>query len=199
MRITASGAVSKGKFARQVVPAIEGNQGPYRLSGSNGETYIIVLAGSEKIFIDGQRMTRGAQNDYIIDYNTAQITFTAKRLITKDSRIIAEFEYSEKSYARSLIFFNDEFEKDKLKIKFNLYSEQDSKNQPLQIQLDSAKKALMNSVGDQIEQAVYPTSDSVVFNSNQILYRKTDTTTTSGTYPGIFIYSTNPDSAYWSV
>jgi hypothetical protein len=200
MRATVSGAVSKGKFARNVVPAIEGNQGPYRLTGSNGETYIIILAGSEKIFIDGQRMVRGAQNDYIIDYNTAQITFMAKRMVTKDSRIIAEFEYSEKSYARSLIFFNDELEKDKLKIKFNLYSEQDSKNQPLQIELDSAKKAVMDSVGDHIEQAVYPTSDSTAFNVNQILYRKADTTTIGGiTYPGIFIYSTNPDSAHWSV
>ncbi len=199
MHVTASGAVSKGKSARQVVPAIEGNQGPYRLSGSNGETYIIILAGSEKIFIDGQRLTRGSQYDYIIDYNTSQITFTAKRLVTKDSRIIAEFEYSEKSYARSLLFFNDEFEKDKLKIKFNLYSEQDSKNQPLQIQLDSAKKALMNSVGDHIDQAVYPTSDSVAFNSNQILYQKMDTTIGAITYPGIFVYSTSADSAHWAL
>jgi len=199
MRIAVSGAVSKGKFARNVITAIESNQGPYKLSGSNNEAFIVILAGSEKVYIDGQILVRGAQNDYIIDYNTAQVTFTAKRLITKDSRIVVEFEYSEKSYARSLVYFNDEFEKDKLKIKFNLYSEQDSKNQPLQIQLDSAKKALMSSVGDHIDSAFYPTADTVTFNSNQILYQKKDTTTANGTYTGIFVYSTNPDSAKWLV
>lgn len=199
MRVTVSGAVSKGKFARNVITSVEGNQGPYRLTGSNNETYIIILAGSEKVYIDGQTMVRGAQNDYIIDYNTSQITFTAKRMITKDSRIVVEFEYSEKSYSRSLLYFNDEFEKDKLKIKFNIYSEQDSKDQPLQIQLDSAKKALMASVGDHIDSAFYPTADTVTFNTNQILYQKKDTTAVNATYPGIFVYSTNPDSAKWQV
>ena len=199
MRITASGAVSKGKFARNLLSVLEGNQGPYRLTGSNNETFIIALAGSEKVYIDGLLQVRGAQYDYIIDYNTAQVTFTAKKLITKDSRVVVEFEYSEKSYARSLFYFNDEFEKDKLKIKFNLYSEQDSKNQPLQIQLDSTKKAVMSEVGDQINLAFFPTADTVTFNNSQILYQKQDTTTVNGTYPGIFVYSTNPDSARWQV
>lgn len=199
MRTTISGAVSKGKFSRNTIAATEGNQGPYRLNGSNNETFIIILAGSEKVYIDGQVMTRGTQNDYIIDYNTAQITFTSKRMITKDSRIVVEFEYSEKSYARSLIYFNDEFEKDKLKIKFNLYSEQDSKNQPLQMELDSAKKERMNAVGDHIDSAFFPTADTVAFNTNQILYQKKDSTTANGTYAGIFVYSVNPDSARWLV
>ena len=199
MRITVSGAVSKGKFARDILAVAEGNQGPYPLTGSNNETYIIILAGSEKVYIDGQLLARGAQNDYTIDYNTSQLTFTARRIITKDSRVVVEFEYSEKSYARSLFYFNDEFEKDKLKIKFNVYSEQDSKNQPLQIQLDSSKIALMDSVGDHIDQAFYPTADTVPFNNTQILYQKKDTTTANGTYSGIFVYSVSPDSARWSV
>ena len=199
MRITVSGAVSKGKFARNTLVAIENNQGPYRLTGSNNESFIIVLAGSEKVYIDGLLLARGAQHDYIIDYNTAQVTFTPKRLITKDSRIVVEFEYSERSYARSLIYFNDEFEKDKLKLKFNLYSEQDSKNQPLQIQLDSSKKVLMNSIGDQIDSALFPTYDSVAFNTNQVLYQKKDTVDSVGIHYEIFVYSVIPDSAHWLV
>ncbi len=196
-RVTVSAAVSKGKFARNTITAREGNQGPYRLTGSNNESFIIVLAGTEKVYIDGQLMKRGLQYDYIIDYNIAELTFTAKRLITKESRIAVEFEYSEKSYARSLLYFNDEIENDRFKIKFNAYSEQDSKNQPLLLDLDSAKKAVMAGVGDSIQQAFYPTYDSVEYNKDQILYHKIDTVTSLGTYPGVFVYST--DSANWRV
>ncbi len=196
-RVTVSAAVSKGKFARNTITAQEGNQGPYRLTGSNNESFIIILAGTEKVYIDGQLMKRGLQYDYIIDYNIAELTFTARRMITKESRISVEFEYSEKSYARSLLFLNDEIESEKVKIKFSAYSEQDSKNQPLLIDLDSAKKSVMANAGDSIQDAFYSTSDSVEFNADEIRYNKIDSTTSFGTYPGVFVYSS--DSAHWRV
>ena len=198
MRIGAGLAVSKGKFARQTLNAIEGNQGPYRLFGNNGESFIIILAGTEKIYYNGMLLERGNQNDYIIDYNTAELTFTAKRIITKDSRIVAEFEYSDKNYARSIIVANTEYESTKLKARINVYTEQDSKNQPLNIELDSTRQAIMAQVGDSVQNAFYPSYDSVGFNANTVLYQKIDTVTANGTFT-IFVYSTNSDSAYWQV
>lgn len=191
-------AVSRGKFARNQLKGVESNQGPYRLRGAENEPFIIVLSGTEKVYIDGKLLDRGQENDYVIDYNTSEITFTAKQLITKDKRIVVEFQYSDKNYARSLVHFGNDFEKDKLKLHFNIYSEQDSKNQPLQQELTPSQKKLLSDIGDTLSLAVSPGVDSVAFTNSEVLYQKKDTINGSQTY-SIFEYSTNSDSSHYRV
>ncbi len=100
---TAFGAVSRGQFRTQDIAPTDGVQGPYRLRGANGEEAIIVVAGSERVFLDGERLTRGQTEDYVIDYTQAEITFTANRLITDDRRITVEFQYSTTQFTRTLV------------------------------------------------------------------------------------------------
>ncbi len=71
----------------------EANQGPYQLTGKNGESTIIVLAGTEKLWINGEKLIRGENNDYTIEYGNGQVTFTNRRLISGESRIEVDFEY----------------------------------------------------------------------------------------------------------
>ena len=189
--ISVSGAVSKGKFARNQIQGIESNQGPYRLRGAENEPFIIVLSGTEKVYIDGELMQRGQENDYVIDYNTAEIRFTPKQKITKDKRITVEFQYSDKNYARSLYYIADEYRGHNLSFHVNYFSEQDSRNKPLQQQLSDEQKLLLAGVGDSLTQAVVPAVDSVAYNTSDVLYKKIDSTAGSFTYYGVYVYSTD--------
>src|SRR5690606_28492541 len=192
---TVSAAVSRGKFARNTFLGIEGNQGPYRLKGADNETFIIILSGTEQVFIDGMLLKRGNEFDYIIDYNTGEITFTSNRLITKDSRIVVEFQYSDRNYARSLVHFGTEFNSEKLQLNFNFYTEQDSKDQPLLQDLTDENKLFLSEIGDSIQDAVIPNINLVAFDENKVLYKMID----SLGYDSVFVYSTNPDSAIYQL
>jgi len=150
-----TGAVSRGKFHTNQFKGEEGKQGPYQLRGERGETEIIVLAGTERVWIDGEVMTRGEENDYVIEYGSGQITFTRKRLVTGDSRIEVDFEYSDLKFQRNLYSANVTGNGWKNRFKFNasLIRESDDKNNPLEIDLNDEEKQLLSQIGDQVEDA----------------------------------------------
>lgn len=96
-------AAARGEFARIRLPLTDGNQGPYRLTGSRGEAFVIVLAGTERVTLDGRLLTRGIDRDYVIDYNRGEITFTPRLLVNRFQRVVVEYEYSDREYLRSLL------------------------------------------------------------------------------------------------
>ena len=199
-KMIASGAISKGIFARNVFQGEEGNQGPYRLQGNNNEVYFVVLAGTEKVFIDGAQMQRGEDQDYIINYNTAEITFTAKRMISKDQRIQVEFEYANQNYLNSQLLFGDDLDVNKrLHLKFNYYSSTDAKNSPLNQVLTTEQKQFLSGLGDSVQNAYYPSATLDTFSASAVMYALRDSNVAGVHYDSVFVYSTNPDSAVYNV
>ncbi len=94
---------TRGKYMSMEIVGLDGVQGPYCLTSKENSKDISLISGSEKVWLDGERLVRGANYDYVIDYSLAEITFTAKHLIHFDSDIFIEYEYVDGVYTQKII------------------------------------------------------------------------------------------------
>ncbi len=149
-------AGQRGKFNTNNFNGTDGVQGPYGLTGQSGEKDIIVLAGTERVFVDGVEMIRGENNDYIIEYSNSTITFTPRRLITNASRIAVDFEYTDRKYSRN--FFGSGAKSllmdDRFKIAFQYLQEGDDQDAPIDFALSEEDKQILAQAGDDPLKAV---------------------------------------------
>ena len=149
----ASVAVARGQFIRQNITPGEGNQGPYKLTGAGAQRFLIVLAGTERIFLDGELLVRGLDADYVIDYNLAELTFTSRRLITRDSRIVAEYEFADQRYLRTLLAGHARYRSpdNRWTAYTNVYNQQDSRTATGDLPLTAAQRRSLAEAGDRVE------------------------------------------------
>ena len=203
-RTLVSAAIAKGKFARNIFQGQEGNQGPYLLQGNNNELYFIVLAGSEKVYIDGQLMQRGEDADYTINYNTAEITFTPNRLISQDARIQVEFEYADRNYLNvNLYLFDEVYVSNKLKVRLGMFSNSDARNSPINQTLTPEETKFLGGLGDSIQHAYYPVANVDTFSTGTVLYKKIDTSYKNAAgvvvQDSVYVFSTDATQTLYSL
>ena len=172
LKVAASGAVVRGKFNNYRVTGREGNQGPYKIFGVNNEPAILIIEGSEQVFINGEKIQGGADKDYTIDYNLAEITFNTTFPITNDMRIVVEFQYADRNYTRFLTYEEVEYKSDKWNFSGYFFSENDAKNQPIQQSLTDAQKQILANAGDDTNAMVSESAFVDVFDENKVLYKK---------------------------
>ncbi|MDQ3194075.1 MAG: hypothetical protein M3P82_03645 [Bacteroidota bacterium] len=175
-----SGAVQRGKFNTNSFNGIDRVQGPYVLVGKDNEINILVLSGTEKVYLDGNLMIRGEQADYVIDYGIGTVTFTNNRLITSASRIIVDFEYSDRKYNRTIIAGANQirFFKNKLSLITSYVNQNDNQDKTIDFTLSEQDRQILADAGDDKFKAI---KSGVIFAGRDSsgkglgLYAKVDT------------------------
>ena len=192
--VFASAALVKGQYAKSNFVGQEGNQGPYKLKGQNGELYVLVISGSERVYVNGVLLKRGENNDYTIDYNAGEIVFTPLFTITSEMRIAIEYQYSDRNYSRFVTYAGASHENEKWSFGGYLYSESDLKNQPLQQNLSQEQAQILVNAGDNPDLMTAPSAYADSYSDNKVLYRKTIFNSTA-----IFEYSNNPEDEFFKM
>lgn len=191
----ATGALVRGIFNTTKFTGQEGNQGPYKLTGPNGELFILVVSGSETVYVNGVPLVRGETKDYVIDYNAGEIIFNANYPITSEMRITVDYQFTERRYTRFVAYAGGNYQQNnKLTISAHVYSESDAKNQQLQQTLSAEQIAILAEAGDDPEQMIAESAIPDTFSANKVLYRRT---LINGVE--VFEFSADPDEELFTV
>ncbi len=191
----AAGALVRGVFQRSQFTGQEGNQGPYKLVGPNGELFILIVSGSERVYVNGLLLERGENADYVIDYNAGEIKFNSTYPITSNMRITVEYQFTDRNYTRFIGYGGGNYTSEKLDLGVYVYSENDAKNQPLQQNLSEEQVAILQAAGDDMDAMVAPSAVEDTFSENKLLYKK-DIAINGDE---IFVFSNDPEDELFSV
>lgn len=194
LNILASGAVVRGKFNTFRFTATEGNQGPYKIFGANNEANILIIEGSEQVYVNGRRIQRGENQEYTMDYNLGEITFNTTFPITNDLRIWIDFQYAERNYTRFITYNKADYTSEKLNVSGYFYNENDVKSQPIQQALTQEQQEVLANAGNNTDLMFAESAFPDTFDVNKILYRKVD----NGTIE-FFEYSTDENENLFNV
>lgn len=98
--VVLAGARSAGQFVSFSFRGTDGKQGPYLLADGSGATGVGVVAGSERVWLDGRELVRGRDRDYVIDYAAGEIEFTERVHVVGENEITVDYEHTSGDYER---------------------------------------------------------------------------------------------------
>ncbi len=152
-------ASPRGRFSSMELLGEEGKQGPYYVLES-GEGQATIVPGSEKVWLDGELLRRGAAADYTVDYAAGTVTFTSARPITKDSRITVDYEHSTDVYKRSLHTVMASSSAGPLELSASYVLERDDGNSAAAGGISDEQKSELARIGDSYTEEAPPDTSS---------------------------------------
>ncbi|WP_375580837.1 hypothetical protein ABWH96_07410 [Marivirga tractuosa] len=188
---------ARSKTGVQNIEPLEGVLGPYRIEGPQNEPFIFIMAGSEKVFLDGEQLQRGLENDYVIDYNAAEIIFNSLHYISKYSVIQIEFEYSDRQYNRNVTTLKHEQSIGNLDLSIGYFQQLDKPDNQIQ-DLSQSDLDALSSLDGSAKYAEIPAIDSLGFAPDKVRYARVDTVVNEQVFQ-IFRSSKNPEIAHYQL
>lgn len=148
------GGAPQGRRVELEIRGREGVQGPYELLSGLRLDQSFIVAGSERVWVDGELVVRGETNDYTIDYIRGTISFTPRRPVDPDRRIAVDFETSATGYRRNVAGARvDSLRVGPLYFGFAVLREADDPDRPRDRSLEEEELALLAAAGDDPEAA----------------------------------------------
>lgn len=138
-------SAGNGKQGSMKINIIDGKQGPYYLKTDAYQSSYLIVAGSEKIYLDGSLLERGS--DYSIDYSEGTVMF--KRLVMSANLVNAYYQYTDENYKQSMVFNSTEIPLgDRFRIRQNLMWQKDDSSSPLLYAFSEADRDSLALAGD---------------------------------------------------
>ncbi len=155
-KIAIAGAEAKGEFRTIQFRGTTGLQGPYELLSASRNTGEVIIAGTERVYLDGRKLDRGQNRDYTIDYDQGTVTFTPRTLMTSDSEVAVDFEATQQRYDRTTLFSAAESRAipGGFDLHFLYAREQDNKDRPKNQTFSEEELEILRNAGDDPTNAV---------------------------------------------
>ncbi len=132
----------------------QGKQGPYQLvSRLPGEEKLMV-AGSERVWLDNQRLSRGEEADYTVDYSRGEIWFTSRHPISAVSEIRVDFQVREGAYERGFTSIGSALADSSRFVSATWFRELDDTDRSPTIDLDEKEREALAAAGDSTTSAL---------------------------------------------
>jgi hypothetical protein len=155
-KVGAAAGSSKGVFRSISFRGTEQLQGPYELLSPGRVNGEVIIAGTERVYFDGDELQRGQNRDYTIDYDVGTITFTPRRLVTADTEIAIDFEVTQEQYSRTSTFAIGETSRlpAQFKLQTLLAREHDDSDRPKALSIEDPDRLILADAGDDEELAI---------------------------------------------
>ncbi|MBD3237708.1 MAG: hypothetical protein GF330_13475 [Candidatus Eisenbacteria bacterium] len=132
----------------------EGRQGPYDLLERQTGEQSVIVAGSERVWLDGVRMQRGTENDYTIDYASGELWFTVRRPISAVSEIRVDYQVRQGAFEREYYSFGAGSRGEAGGLAVAWFRERDNPDNSPLLSLDDEERAALAAAGDSVTAAL---------------------------------------------